>query len=227
MPEVSTIQESDWKQYFDRKAGTHGASVKSSDYFDDASFFTQRNHLLHWVGPLKGKTVLDAGCGVGAFSEPLTSENTVHGVDFSAKSLEYAAKRGLHPVVADLKELPFAAATFDVVFCIGVVQLIADYEPVVRELARVTKPGGILLIQTLHGGSLQRKVLGWFERSRKFDRMYSMRELEAVFVRLGFGSIAFLKQYHPLGVVSHGGTGGSLTDRLCTSFAIRGTRQLG
>ena len=86
---------SQWQQYFDQKAATHGASVKSSDYFDDDSFFVQRDHILQWIGPLAGKRILDAGCGVGAFSEPWTPSNTVVGVDFSAKSLEFAAKRGL------------------------------------------------------------------------------------------------------------------------------------
>jgi ubiquinone/menaquinone biosynthesis C-methylase UbiE len=218
------MSNSDWKQYFDQKASTHGASVKSSDYFDDSSFFVQRDHLLNWIGPLAGKKILDAGCGVGAFSEPWVADNEVFGVDYSAKSLEFAAGRGLRTLTGDLSALPFEAGMFDLVVCIGVIQLIENYQPVVAELARVTKPGGTLLIQTLHRGSLQRKLLGWVERSKKFDKMYGMEELFREFERLNIGDISFLKQYHPLSVVARANETDLLTDSFCTSFAIRGRK---
>ena len=218
---------SNWKQYFDQKAETHGASVKSSDYFDDTSFFVQRDNILNWLGELKDKQILDAGCGVGAFSEPWVRDNTVSGVDFSEKSLEFAADRGLKTLNGDLGALPFESGTFDVVVCIGVIQLIEDYEPIINELARVTRPGGTLLIQTLHKGSLQRKMLGLFERSKKFDRMYEMDDLARVFVRAGFTSVEFLKQYHPFQIVTKSNATSTLTDSFCTSFAIRGSKKSG
>lgn len=220
------MAHSNWRQYFDEKAATHGASVKASDYFDDASFFMQRNNTLRWLGPLAGKTILDAGCGVGAFSEPLTANNEVHGVDFSEKSLEFAAVRGLKTKTDDLTALSFPDGMFDVVLCIGVIQLIEQYSAVIGELARVTKPGGILLIQTLHKESIQRKLLGLFERSRKFDRMYAMPELQAAFSALRFSGIEFLKMYHPFRFVTQGQSG-ALADSFCSSFAIKGTKQDG
>ena len=216
---------SQWQQYFDQKAATHGASVKSSDYFDDDSFFVQRDHILQWIGPLAGKRILDAGCGVGAFSEPWTRANTVIGVDFSKKSLEFAAARGLQTLSADLTALPFESGSFDLVVCIGVIQLIENYQPVLAELARVTKPGGMLLVQTLHQGSLQRKLLGLVERSKKFDRMYEMAELRDEFDRLGFGEASFLKQYHPFKTVASSDSFGGPGDWFCTSFAIRGIKR--
>ena len=218
---------SQWQQYFDQKASTHGASVKSSDYFDDTSFFVQRDHILQWIGPLAGKQILDAGCGVGAFSEPWTKDNSVVGVDFSEKSLEFAAGRGLKTIPADLTALPFAAGSFDLVVCIGVIQLIENYLPVINELARVTKPGGLLLIQTLHRGSIQRKVLGLFEQSKKFDKMYDMDELKSAYMQAGLENIAFLKMYHPFQFVSSSSNSRALTDAFCTSFAIKGSKQLG
>ncbi|HWR38329.1 MAG TPA: class I SAM-dependent methyltransferase [Patescibacteria group bacterium] len=218
------MSNSEWKQYFDRKAETHGASVKSSDYFDDASFFMQRNHLLRWLGGLRDCEILDAGCGVGAFSEPLTSSNTVYGVDFSEKSLEFAAKRGLKTMAGDLTALEFVDGRFDVVVCIGVIQLIEQYQAVIAELARVTKPGGTLLVQTLHKHSLQRKILGLFEQSHKFDRMYGMDELAAVFAHHGIGQVSFQKMYHPFRFVNES-SAPQWSDLFCTSFAIKGRKK--
>lgn len=219
------MNNDNWKQYFDQKAEMHGASVKSSDYFDDDSFFMQRNSTLHWLGELAGKTILDAGCGVGAFSEPLTKKNEVYGVDFSEKSLQFAAARGLRTMPGDLANLAFPDDTFDVVLCIGVIQLIRNYQPVLRELTRVTKPGGSLLIQTLHKGSLQRKLLRLFERRKKFDTMYGMDDLQDAFKLCGLEQIEFLKMYHPFTFVNADSQAG-LLDLFCTSFAIKGRKKL-
>lgn len=123
--------------------------------------------------------------------------------------------------------LPFETGSFDLVVCIGVIQLIENYQPVLAELSRVTSPGGTLLVQTLHKGSLQRKLLGLVERSKKFDKMYGMAELADEFSRLGFDDISFLKQYHPLSVVSHTNAISLLTDSFCTSFALRGSKKNG
>ena len=111
------------------------------------------------------------------------------------------------------------------VVCIGVIQLIENYQPVLAELARVTKPGGMLLVQTLHQGSLQRKLLGLVERSKKFDRMYEMSELRDEFDRLGLGEVSFLKQYHPFKTVASSDSFGGPGDWFCTSFAIRGIKR--
>ncbi len=218
---------SNWKEYFDQKAEVHGASVKSSDYFDDTSFFMQRDNTLRWLGELRGKTVLDAGCGVGAFSEPLTKQNSVYGVDFSQKSLQFAAERGLKTTVDDLTALHFASDTFDVVLCIGVIQLIEGYMPVLQELARVTKPGGVMLVQTLHKDSIQRKLFSLFERSKKFDKMYGMDELQKVFCQYGFEDIEFLKMYHPFRFVTRSMGEKATGNLFCTSFAIKGRKRSG
>ena len=221
------MNQSNWKQYFDQKAETHGSSVKSSDYYDDASFFMQRDNTLHWLGVIDGREVLDAGCGVGAFSEPLTRNNKVYGVDFSEKSLEFAAARGLCTSTGDLTALDFPDGKFDVVICIGVIQLIEQYLPVIRELARVTKPGGTLLIQTLHQGSIQRKLLRLFERAKKFDKMYTLIELKQAFEAEGYAQIEYLKMYHPFSFVTMGSDEAGMTDVFCTSFAIKGIKKSG
>lgn len=219
------MSQTNWKQYFDNKAETHGANVQSSDYFNEESFFMQRDHTLRWLGAMKGKEVLDAGCGVGAFSEPLVADNTVYGVDFSVKSLEHAARRGLKTMSEDLTALPFADGKFDAVLCIGVIQLIEQYEAVLRELARVTKPGGTMLIQTLNRSSVQRKLLKLFEKSKKFDRMYEMNELKRLYEQYGFEQIEFLHMYHPFKFVTTSRGDGLATRMFCTSFAIKGRKK--
>jgi arsenite methyltransferase len=96
--------------------------------------------------------VLDVGCGVGATACYLAKKYgcRVVGVDLResmiARSNERAQKEGVEDVVefrvADVRDLPFDGAFFDVVLCESVATFIADKQGVVDELARVTKPGG-------------------------------------------------------------------------------------
>jgi ubiquinone/menaquinone biosynthesis C-methylase UbiE len=141
------------------------------------------------------------------------------------KSLEFAATRGLVTAVGDLTALNYENGKFDVVVCIGVIQLIEQYMTVLAELARVTKPGGILLVQTLHKKSIQRRALRVFEQSKKFDKMYAMDELKQAFIEYGFENIDFLKLYHPFQFVSTGSNVGAVSDLFCTSFAIKGSKR--
>lgn len=219
------MKEANWKNYFNEKASTFGGSVKTSDYFDERSFYIQRDNTLRWLGEIKGKEILDAGCGVGAFSEPLVKENTVYGVDFSEKSLEFAKERGLRGYCGDLAQLPFETGKFDLILCIGVLQLIKEYKKVIAELARVLKPGGTLLVETLNKYSMQRKLLGMVDKTKKFDLMFGMSELAELFKEAGLESIEFMNIYHPMEFVTSSKREGFINKYFSTSFAIKGMKK--
>jgi len=96
--------------------------------------------------------VLDVGCGVGATACHLAKKHgcKVVGVDLResmiARSIERAQREGVTDLVefrvADVQDLPFDDARFDVVLCESVATFIEDKQGVVNELARVTKLGG-------------------------------------------------------------------------------------
>jgi arsenite methyltransferase len=100
----------------------------------------------------KDTYVLDAGCGVGATACYLAKRYgcSVVGVDISegmiARSNERAkrerVKDSVEFRVADVRDLPFDGALFDVVICESVATFIEDKRQVASELVRVTKPGG-------------------------------------------------------------------------------------
>ena len=220
------MSDADWKQYFNDKAAAFGGSVKTSDYFNEKSFFIRRDNTLQWLGELKDKEILDAGCGVGAFSEPLVSKNMVCGVDFSEKSLEFAKQRGLKGYCGDLGQLPFEDGKFDLILCIGVIQHIKEYKKIIVELGRVVKPGGTLLIETLNKFSVQRKLLDFIGKSNKnFDLMFGKEELKSLLVSLGFEDIEFMSMYHPMEFVTYSKNEGIINKYFSTSFAIKGRKR--
>lgn len=104
------------------------------------------NFDLDW---LNGRTVLDAGCGMGRHARQIAPfADTVVAVDFS-NAIDEAARNvadqgNVQCVQGDLTRLPVADEAFDLVFSMGVLHHIADTAGTLRGLVRALKPGGRL-----------------------------------------------------------------------------------
>ena len=99
----------------------------------------------------EGKTILEAGCGAGRFTEViLASGAKVFAADLSDAVDANASNCGhfqdYFVCQADILGLPVRPETFDVVLCIGVVQHTPDPEATMAALCRYLRPGGILLM---------------------------------------------------------------------------------
>jgi SAM-dependent methyltransferase len=92
--------------------------------------------------------ILDAGCGPGGNGAWLAQHGEVVGVDLAPEGLAYVRARRpeVCPVQASITALPFPDDSFDVTVEITVVTCVSDDLAAIRELARVTKPGGALLL---------------------------------------------------------------------------------
>jgi ubiquinone/menaquinone biosynthesis C-methylase UbiE/uncharacterized protein YbaR (Trm112 family) len=117
------------------------------DYLDE-SF---REFIDFPIDRLKGKLVLDAGAGLGRFSEVVTD----HGGTCVAVDLSYAidaARENLHEreniffIQADIFRLPFKDETFDFVYSWGVLHHTPDPPKAFQQLPRLVKQGGKLMI---------------------------------------------------------------------------------
>jgi SAM-dependent methyltransferase len=120
---------------------------------------------------MKGRWILDAGCGAGRFLDvAATTGAQVVGVDLSnavdaaADSLQGA--ENVHLVQASIYELPFRPGAFDAVYCIGVIQHTPDPARAVAALPAQLKKGG-------------RLALTIYER-RRFTKLYSKYLLRSV-----------------------------------------------
>jgi len=106
--------------------------------------------VLRLVGAGAGR-LLDVGCGGGALAAELAGHNwTVTGVDVSAAQLELARARGIDVVEADAAQLPFEDASFDAAVSMFTHTDVDDFAAVLREVARVLRPGGAFVYLGVH-----------------------------------------------------------------------------
>lgn len=106
-------------------------------------------------GDVRGKLVLDVGCGMGRFAEVITRwGGRVVGVDLS-EAAEVAAgnleNRDFLAIQADVFSLPFSSGIFDCIYSVGVLHHTPDCEKAFKSLPRYVKPGGSIAIWVYSG----------------------------------------------------------------------------
>jgi SAM-dependent methyltransferase len=102
---------------------------------------------------VRGKRVLEIGCGRGAFARYLAQQGaSLVAADFSPAAVSHARKRlegfDATAIVADIQSIPFPDESFDVVVSQETLEHVPDPEQGLRELVRVTRRGGRLLVTT-------------------------------------------------------------------------------
>lgn len=117
-------------------------------------FVARRGLIAHLLGDLALPTtidILDIGCGTGAMLDRLHEFGNVTGADFSPQALAYCRERGerngreYRLVRADVRSLPFADNSFDIVTAMDIIEHIDRDKDAMSEILRVLKPGGRLL----------------------------------------------------------------------------------
>lgn len=119
----------------------------------------------HLIDPA-GKVIVDVGCGGGLLAEELAGLGAaVVGIDPSPSSLATArAHAAAASLTIDYRQgkgeaLPADSGSADVVCCVDVLEHVDDLAAVIGEIARVLKPGGLFLFDTINRTALSRFVM--------------------------------------------------------------------
>ena len=92
-------------------------------------------------------TILDVGCGTGANLKMLATLGKAEGVDISPQAVEFCRQRGLDSVkLGAAEQLPFENDSFDIVTSLDVIEHLDDDVAGLREMRRVLRPDGHLLL---------------------------------------------------------------------------------
>jgi SAM-dependent methyltransferase len=151
---------------------------------------------------VRGRAVLDAGCGVGYGTAIVAGAGAARavGIDISAEAIEHAHGRYGHAggfVVGDLEGLPFADDTFDAVVCFEAIEHVADPSCVLDEFRRVLRPEGVLLISSPNRGV--------YPPGNRFHiHEYRPRELEEALARRFANVRLYQQRSHYTSLISDG-----------------------
>jgi ubiquinone/menaquinone biosynthesis C-methylase UbiE len=151
--------------------------VASLDHFNaDPSVKAVRRILYRVLRPRPGMRILDAGCGpgydLGALAPKVGPGGLVFGLDLSQRMIDLARRRlgaidGVDFKAASIEATGLPTAGFDASFALRTVRYLDEPINAIRELARVTKPGGLVAVvegamgdADLPAGELSRFVFG-------------------------------------------------------------------
>ena len=163
------------------------------------AFFQERIEIkrMRKYSDLKpGKKILEIGCGNGAgarlikkYFEPAT----IYANDIDPKMIKIAKEKVKDDTiffqVVDATKLPFEDAAFDAVFDFGTIHHIEDWRKCLKELKRVLKSGGEVLLEDHSIETYSDTFLGRFSRQtmdHPYKTMYTQDEFFAELEKLGF-----------------------------------------
>jgi len=139
-------------------------SIASADY-DERAFYSlipvqrywqRRRHRITTFWARGASRVLDVGCGSSMIIQSL---NNAIGMDISIAKLRFLRRRGIPLLRGSAFALPFKSNTFDCVISSQVIEHIPPDEVLFRELYRVLKPGGTLVIGTPDYGTIGWRII--------------------------------------------------------------------
>lgn len=147
--------------------------------------------------------ILDLGCGTGELMKLLLENNDRYqltGIDLSSKMIEIANEKlanRVKLVIGDSENLPFDDNSFDLVYCNDSFHHYVEVEQVIKEISRVLKKDGYLIIGDLYQTALIRKIFNFLLRfNNEGDvHVYSKKEMISL-LRPHFKQIEFERIGH-------------------------------
>jgi SAM-dependent methyltransferase len=142
---------------FDRVGDSYQAAVDEAisfagqehDFYVEAKARRLVELARRLLGPRRA-SALDVGCGVGLVDRHVSSSFDLHGVDVSPAMVERAraANPDVEYAVSEPRRLPYEDARFDLAFAVCVLHHVerADRLPLVEEMRRVVRPGGLVAV---------------------------------------------------------------------------------
>jgi len=146
---------------------------RAADSYDEAAVLQKEvcSRLLEKLDyiRLSPGLILDAGVGTGESIKPLMSrykKARLIALDLSERMLDKASAHGgllrrPEPVCADIEQLPFRDACFDLVFSSLTLQWCNDLQATLQDLLRVLRPGGLLMFTTFGPDTLKELRACW------------------------------------------------------------------
>ena len=151
MDRPSTDSKTQVEQFYDEMVQVYDPPMTRRHYLEDDRYGNVVARVAEG-GP--GQKILDTACGNGWLASLYKADHEVTGLDIADANLRRIEAFGIRAIKHDLDQpLPFEGGTFDTVVCSEILEHIFRPDLLLREIYRVLKPGGrvILTVPNLHG----------------------------------------------------------------------------
>lgn len=155
--------------------------------------FFQALEIRKWsrlTGPIRIDSALEIGCGLGKGARLLAERmgfGRVVAFDLEESLVRRASsgcpgrlRERLSFYVGDAQDLPFSDASFDAVVNFGIIHHVLDWRRCIREIGRVTRPGGLFFFEEIYPPLYANFILGPMLRHPREDRFYEAEFLDAL-----------------------------------------------
>jgi SAM-dependent methyltransferase len=149
-------------------AGAGGEAYDYDAYYHEANlsipaFISRRlDEIFQSFAPHRvSNRLLDVGCGAGSLLEAARRAGwDAEGTEVSRPAVEHVRGEGFKVFHGELAEAAYPAGHFDVVTASEIIEHVPEPLPMLREIARILRPGGLFWATTPHGRGLSARVLG-------------------------------------------------------------------
>jgi ubiquinone biosynthesis O-methyltransferase len=158
------------KEYFHRLFSNqvsidYWQSVYHREDFLGVCYRRRMHQALSWLDNTnlyKNSKILDVGCGAGMMAKEIANRGyEISGIDYSYNMVKKAkdickvnTNFSIHFLQGDVESLPFKDSVFDAVLCLGVITYLKSEQKALREISRILKPGGTMILSILNKFSL-------------------------------------------------------------------------
>lgn len=164
------------------------------------SFVSGRlNEIISEFSPYRRTNrLLDVGCGSGSLLEAAARGGwTAEGLEVSQSAVDHARGLGFKVFCGEMAAANYPTGFFDVVTASEVFEHVPDPQSLIRDIARVLRPGGLLWATTPHGRGLSAQALGlkWSAVSPpKHLQLFSVPGIRKALVAAGFHTSRILTE---------------------------------
>jgi len=172
------ITEKEVRKTYDRISLLYDKKRKEKIIYND---YNELPATLSLLKNIKGKKILDLGCGTGIYTKILKKRGAdIQGIDISPKMIELAKQnvKNVNFRVGSVYRLPYKSGIFDIVVASLVVHYFSDLDRAFREIRRVLKKNGVFIFSTdnpvvnithrIKGKSRKYRIFGDYFKEGKF-----------------------------------------------------------
>ena len=176
--------------------------------------------------------LLDIGCGAGTLLQAARKNGwNAQGIDVSAGAVKHVHELGFEVFEGELQEANFPSQHFDVVTAAELLEHLVDPQPLLQEVARILRPGGLFWTTTPHARGISGRILGLKWRCiwpPEHLQLFSVRGLKRLLHDAGFRQLRIkttggnpIEIFHAMGAVqSAPKTVDQHFDRVTTSYRL-------